>query len=81
MGVRVGRKEVTVSVVLIINDSNVVIQAGLTGVGHGLAFDDQVADHIAKHRLIRALEHWSPPFPGFIMFYPNHSISRRCCRH
>jgi DNA-binding transcriptional LysR family regulator len=48
-----------------------VIQAALNGVGLGIAFEEQVAEYIAKRRLVRVLEDWCPPFPGFFMFYPS----------
>jgi DNA-binding transcriptional LysR family regulator len=68
-----GRKAVKVGVQgpLLIDDTHLVIQAALTGVGIGLAFEEQVAEHIAKRRLIRVLEDWTPPFPGFYMYYPS----------
>jgi len=67
-----GRKAVTVGVngPLIVDDTNLVIQAALAGLGLGLAYEEQVAEHLAKRRLIRVLEDWSPPFPGFFMYYP-----------
>jgi len=68
-----GRKTATVGVngPLIIDDTNLVIQAALTGAGLGLAYEEQVAEHIAEHRLIRVLENWTPPIPGFFMYYPS----------
>lgn len=68
-----GRKTTTVGVngPLIIDDTNLVIQAALTGAGLGLAYEEQVAEHIAEHRLIRVLENWTPPIPGFFMYYPS----------
>jgi DNA-binding transcriptional LysR family regulator len=48
-----------------------VIRAALAGAGLGLAYEEQVAEHIAKRRLIRVLEDWTPPFPGFFMYYPS----------
>jgi DNA-binding transcriptional LysR family regulator len=68
-----GRKAVTVAVngPLIIDDTNLVIQAALAGVGLGLAYEEQVAEYVASRRLIRVLEDWSPPFPGFFMYYPS----------
>lgn len=68
-----GRKAVTVGVngPLIIDDTNLVIQAALAGVGLGLAYEEQVAEYVAKRRLIRVLEDWSPPFPGFFLYYPS----------
>ena len=68
-----GRKSVTISAngPLIIDDTHLVIQAALAGVGVGLAYEEQVADHIAKRRLVRVLEDWTPPIPGFFMYYPS----------
>ena len=68
-----GRKTATVGVngPLIIDDTNLVIQAALTGAGLGLAYEEQVAEHIAEHRLMRVLENWTPPIPGFFMYYPS----------
>jgi DNA-binding transcriptional LysR family regulator len=68
-----GRKAVTVGVSgpLIVDDTSLVIQAALAGAGLGLAYEEQVAEHIARRRLVRVLEDWSPPFPGFFMYYPS----------
>jgi DNA-binding transcriptional LysR family regulator len=68
-----GRKSIAVSVSgpLIIDDTHLVIQAALAGVGIGLAYEEQVAEHIAKRRLIRVLEDWTPSIPGFFMYYPS----------
>jgi DNA-binding transcriptional LysR family regulator len=68
-----GRKSVTVGVngPLVIDDTHLAIQAALAGVGLCLAFEEQVAEHVAKRRLIRVLEDWTPPFPGFFLYYPS----------
>ena len=68
-----GRKAVTVGVTgpLIVDDTNLVIQAALAGVGLGLAYEEQVAEHIAKRRLVRVLEDWTPSIPGFYLYYPS----------
>ena len=68
-----GRKSVTISAngPLIIDDTHLVIQAALAGVGIGLAYEEQVAGYIAKRRLVRVLEDWTPPIPGFFMYYPS----------
>jgi len=68
-----GRKSVTIGVngPLIIDDTHLVIQAALAGAGLGLAYEDQVAEYIAKRRLIRVLEDWTPPIPGFFMYFPS----------
>lgn len=68
-----GRKSFTVSVngPLIIDDTHLVIQAALAGAGLGLAYEEQIAEYVAKRRLVRVLENWTPPFPGFFMYYPS----------
>ena len=68
-----GRKSVTIGVngPLIIDDTHLVIQAVLAGAGLGMVYEEQVAEDIAKRRLIRVLEDWTPPIPGFFMYYPS----------
>ena len=68
-----GRKSVTMGVngPLIIDDTHLVIQAVLAGAGLGMVYEEQVAEDIAKRRLIRVLEDWTPPIPGFFMYYPS----------
>jgi len=68
-----GRKTVTVGVKgpLIVDDTDLVIRAALAGAGLGLAYEEQVAQHVAKRRLVSVLEDWLPPFPGFYMYYPS----------
>uniref|UniRef100_UPI003100E17A LysR family transcriptional regulator n=1 Tax=Neorhizobium sp. EC2-8 TaxID=3129230 RepID=UPI003100E17A len=68
-----GGKSLTISAngPLIIDETHLVIQAALAGVGVGLVYEDQVADDIAEGRLIRVLEDWTPPIPGFFMYYPS----------
>lgn len=56
---------------LVIDDTHLVIQAALTGLGLGLAYEEQVAGHIAERRLVRVLEDWTPPIPGFFLYYPS----------
>jgi DNA-binding transcriptional LysR family regulator len=55
----------------VFDDTNLMIQAAVNGVGLGLAFEEQVAELIMKRRLIRVLEDWCPPFPGFFLYYPS----------
>jgi DNA-binding transcriptional LysR family regulator len=68
-----GRKSVTINVngPLVIDDTHLVIQAALAGAGLGLAYEEQVTGYIAKRQLIRVLEDWTPPIPGFFMYYPS----------
>lgn len=70
------RKSVTINASgsLIIDDTHLVIEAALAGVGLGLAYEEQVAQYIAERRLVRVLEEWTPPIPGFFLFYPSRQL-------
>src|SRR4051812_12818102 len=41
--------------------------------GLGLAYmpEDQALEYIAESRLIRILEDWCEPFPGYHLYYPS----------
>lgn len=68
-----GRKALSVDAQgpAVFDDTNLVIQAALNGVGLGLAFEDTVMELIAGRRLVRVLEDWCQPFPGFFLYYPS----------
>ncbi|SFK19618.1 LysR family transcriptional regulator [Caulobacter sp. UNC279MFTsu5.1] len=61
---------ITVTGPLVVDDTSLVIQGALTGLGIGLAYEDQVAGYIDQGKLVRVLEDWSPSFPGFFIYYP-----------
>ncbi|HEY0314035.1 MAG TPA: LysR family transcriptional regulator [Allosphingosinicella sp.] len=56
---------------LTFNSSRMCRRAALDG--YGLAFlpEDQVAADFAEGRLVRVLEDWTPPFPGYHLYYPS----------
>jgi DNA-binding transcriptional LysR family regulator len=56
---------------LILDDLDLVIQAALDGAGLAWLAEDRVADQLAGGALIRVLEDWCPPFPGFFLYYPS----------
>jgi DNA-binding transcriptional LysR family regulator len=56
---------------LILDDLDLVIQAALDGVGLAWLAEDRVAEHLASGALVRVLEDWCPPFPGFFLYYPS----------
>lgn len=41
--------------------------------GRGIAFlpEDEFTAHLAEGRVIRVLEDWCPPFPGFHLYTPS----------
>ena len=49
---------------------DIVIDAALAGVGLAYLFEDQVATLLEAGALVRVLEDWCPPFPGFFLYYP-----------
>jgi len=55
---------------LIVNDQRLLIQAALDGAGLGFVFEGMVAAELSEGRLVPLLEDWSPPFPGFFLYYP-----------
>ncbi len=56
---------------LIVNDPEVAYHAVLDGVGIAYLFAQQVGCAVADGRLVRLLKDWSPPFPGFYLYYPS----------
>ena len=51
-------------------NSDLVIQAALDGAGLAWVAEDRVTEHLASGALVRVLEDWCPPFPGFFLYYP-----------
>jgi DNA-binding transcriptional LysR family regulator len=56
---------------LILDDLDLVIQAALDGAGLAWLAEDRVTDHLASGALVRVLQDWCPPFPGFFLYYPS----------
>lgn len=56
---------------LIVNEPELAIRAALDGVGLAYLFGYQVRPFVAAGNLRRLLEEWSPPFPGFYLYYPS----------
>ncbi|HMI46432.1 MAG TPA: LysR substrate-binding domain-containing protein, partial [Gemmatimonadaceae bacterium] len=50
---------------------DLVIQAALDGAGLAWVAEDRVTPHLATGALMRVLEDWCPPFPGFFLYYPS----------
>jgi hypothetical protein len=55
---------------LLLDELDLVIDAALAGAGLAWVSEDRVADHLASGALVRVLDDWCPPFPGFFLFYP-----------
>jgi DNA-binding transcriptional LysR family regulator len=68
-----GSREINVRVEgqLTTNDIVVMRQAALDGVGVAFMPDDYVRVHLEAGELVRVLEDWTPPFPGYHLYYPS----------
>lgn len=68
-----GRKSVAVAVSgpLIVDDLDIVIQAVRDGVGLAYMAEEAAAPYLAVGELVRVLEDWCQPFPGFFLYYPS----------
>ena len=53
------------------NDVDLIVAAALDGLGLCCVPDDHLAPLIATSRLEVVLEDWSPPFPGYHLYYPS----------
>lgn len=56
---------------MIVNDTTLALQAAVDGLGIAYVTDDQVLPLITAGRLVRVLEDWCPPFPGYHLYYPS----------
>ncbi len=56
---------------LILDDADVMIRAAIDGVGLTFSFEEYVAPQIVSGMLVRVLEDWCPPFPGYFLYYPS----------
>jgi DNA-binding transcriptional LysR family regulator len=68
-----GDQSLTVAVngPLITNDIGILIRAALDGVGLAFVAEEHAAPHLASGALLRVLDDWCPPFPGFFLYYPS----------
>jgi DNA-binding transcriptional LysR family regulator len=53
------------------NNTFLMLQAALDGLGFAYVPFDLVAQHIAQGRLVPVLEDWWPSFPGYHLYYAN----------
>jgi DNA-binding transcriptional LysR family regulator len=68
-----GRREVRVRVdgQLVFNSPEPILRAALAGLGLAYLEEGQVAPHLESGALERVLADWSPPYPGFHLYYPS----------
>ncbi|MDH0485942.1 LysR family transcriptional regulator [Pseudomonas sp. GD04015] len=56
---------------LIFNTSPNIVDAALAGLGIAWLPEEEFSHHLAEGRLVRVLEDWCPPFPGYYLYYPS----------
>lgn len=56
---------------LVFNSLALRLQSALDGLGIAYLPEDQALAHVAERRLVRVLEDWCPPFPGYHLYYPS----------
>lgn len=68
-----GKRSLAVGVAgpLVVDDVELSIRAAIDGVGLAFVDDDRVAGHLTSGALVRVLEDWCQPFPGFFLYHPS----------
>lgn len=68
-----GKKELSVAVngPLIVDDVELLVRAAVDGLGLAFMSEELATEHLAQGRLIRVLDDWCQPFPGFFLYYPS----------
>lgn len=56
---------------VVVNDIALALQAALDGAGIAYLPESYVQAHIHSGNLVRVLADWSPPFPGYHLYYPS----------
>ncbi|MEW5713521.1 LysR family transcriptional regulator [Pseudomonas sp. SB113] len=58
---------------LIFNTSPSMVDAAVAGLGIAYLPEEEFAPHLEEGRLVRVLEDWCSPFPGYYLYYPSRS--------
>ncbi|WP_029590080.1 LysR family transcriptional regulator [Franconibacter pulveris] len=66
-----GPVNVRVNGQLIFNTSAHIVDAALAGLGIAFLPEEEFGSHIEEGSLIRVLETWCKPFPGYYLYYPS----------
>lgn len=56
---------------LTFNTSPAIVEAAVAGLGVAFLPEDELSPYLQDRRLIRVLEDWCPPFPGYHLYYPS----------
>jgi DNA-binding transcriptional LysR family regulator len=68
-----GKKSLSVAVngPLTVDDVETLVRAALDGIGVAFVSEERVAAELESGELIRVLDDWCQPFPGFFLYYPS----------
>jgi DNA-binding transcriptional LysR family regulator len=68
-----GKQSLTVAVhgPLIVDEVELVLRAALDGVGLAFIAEESAAPYLKSGALVRVLEDWCTPYPGFFLYYPS----------
>lgn len=66
-----GKFHVRVEGQLTFNTSEHVVDAALAGLGIAFLPEEEFGAHLSNGKLIRVLEEWCRPFPGYYLYYPS----------
>ncbi len=68
-----GRQSLAVAVdgPLVVDDAEIHVRAALDGIGVVWTLEHYAAPFVASGKLVRVLESWCPPFPGYFLYYPS----------
>lgn len=63
--------EIAVNGRVVCNDVDVLVQAALDGLGLAHVLEASVQRELDEKRLVRVLDTFCPPFPGYFLYYPS----------
>ncbi len=64
------KRDIAVDGPVIVDEPEVLVRAALDGAGIAYLFEQQIVTGLADGRLLPLLDAWTPPFPGFYLYYP-----------
>jgi DNA-binding transcriptional LysR family regulator len=56
---------------MVFNTVTLILDMAVAGLGLAYVAEDLVQAHVADGRLVRVLDDWSPPVPGYHLYYPS----------
>jgi DNA-binding transcriptional LysR family regulator len=63
--------EIAVNGRILLNDGDLMLKAALDGLGLAYLVESAVREHLAEKRLVRVLDSFCVPIPGFFLYYPS----------